>query len=242
MTGYATGGGLSKPLLSLVVPTFNEGELVLRCVERLAPFRAAGHELILVDGGSPGLPLELLQERVDRLLISPPGRALQMNLGAEASQGQVLWFLHVDAVPPPGADRILLQSLDGRPGWGRFDVRLSGRHPLLRLVERGMNWRSRRSGIATGDQGIFVDRQSFERVGGYPRQPLMEDIEISRRLKRLNPPRCLEAELRVSSRRWERQGILRTILLMWLLRLAYWLGASPARLAGLYRPCTTTPS
>lgn len=233
---------MSTPRLSLVVPALNEGKLLLCCLERLAPFRAAGHELILVDGGTTGLPCELLRERVDRLLISPPGRARQMNLGAAAARGEVLWFLHVDAVPPPGADRVLLDSLGGGSGWGRFDVRLSGPHPLLRWVERGMNLRSRWSGIATGDQGIFVDRQSFARVGGYPRQPLMEDIEISRRLKRLSPPHCLRAALRVSSRRWERHGILRTILLMWLLRLAYWLGASPERLAGYYRPCTTTPS
>lgn len=233
---------MSTPRLSLVVPTLNEGELLLRCLERLAPLRAAGHELILVDGGTTGLPLKRLRERVDRLLISSPGRARQMNLGAAAARGEVFWFLHVDAVPPPGADRILLESLGGGPGWGRFDVRLSARHPLLRWVERGMNLRSRWSGIATGDQGIFMDRQSFARVGGYPGQPLMEDIEISRRLKRLSPPHCLRAELGVSSRRWERHGILRTILLMWLLRLAYWLGASPERLAGYYRPCTKTPS
>ena len=228
--------------LSIIVPTLDEGALMLDCVERLARFRAAGHELILVDGGSRDLPAGPLASVVDRLLVSPPGRAVQMNRGAVAARGEILWFLHVDSRIPLDADRAIFDALGALPGWGRFDIRLSGRHPLLRLVERMMNWRSRVSGIATGDQGIFVHRSLFERVGGYPDQALMEDVEISRRLKRLARPHALRRYLTTSSRRWERRGILRTILLMWGLRLAYWLGVSPERLAALYRPCPTTPS
>ncbi|MEJ2590464.1 MAG: TIGR04283 family arsenosugar biosynthesis glycosyltransferase [Candidatus Thiodiazotropha sp.] len=228
--------------LSIIVPTLDEGALTLDCVARLARFRAAGHELILVDGGSRELPAGSLACAVDRLLISPPGRAVQMNRGAAAARGDILWFLHVDSRIPLDADQAIFDALGAQLGWGRFDIRLSGRHPLLRLVERMMNWRSRVSGIATGDQGIFVHRSLFEQVGGYPEQALMEDIEICRRLKRFARPHALRRYLTTSSRRWERRGILRTVLLMWGLRLAYWLGVSPERLAALYRPCTTTPS
>jgi rSAM/selenodomain-associated transferase 2 len=233
---------VNGPRLSIVVPILDEGALALDLVRRLAGLRAAGHELILVDGGSRSLPVDALASRVDRLLVSPPGRALQMNRGASLAQGDVYWFLHVDSRIPRGAEHEIAGALGGTPGWGRFDICLSGGHPLLRLVERMMNWRSRFSGIATGDQGIFIHRALFERVGGYPDQPLMEDVEISRRLKRLARPHCLRARLTTSSRRWEQAGVLRTILLMWGLRLAYWLGVSPARLASLYRPCPTTAS
>lgn len=228
--------------LSIVMPCLNEGDALLRSLQRLAPFRSAGHELILVDGGSEVLPVDHLRDSVDQLLISPPGRAAQMNLGASVARGDILWFLHVDTQPFAGADLELLDALSETPGWGRFDIRLSGDHPLLRVVEFAMNRRSRWSGIATGDQGIFIHRRLFESVGGFPDQALMEDIEISRRLKRLARPHCLQTPLTTSSRRWERGGILSTILLMWGLRLAYWLGISPARLASLYRPCTTASS
>jgi rSAM/selenodomain-associated transferase 2 len=228
--------------LSLILPTLDEGDLALECVQRLAPFRAAGHELILVDGGSEALPADRLASAVDQLLVTSPGRAVQMNRGASVAQGEIFWFLHVDSRVPAEAEQAIIKRLVSAPGWGRFDVRLSGRHPLLRLVERLMNWRSRWSGIATGDQGIFVHRSLFEQVGGYPEQELMEDIEISRRLKRIARPHALRERLIASSRRWEREGILRTILLMWGLRLAYRLGVSPSRLAARYRPCPTTPS
>jgi rSAM/selenodomain-associated transferase 2 len=236
------GGGEVAMRLSIVVPVLNEGDMLLQNLPSLAGFRAAGHEVILVDGGSEGLPVDTLLAHVDRLVVSPPGRAAQMNLGAALAQGDVLWFLHLDTAPFAGADRELLDAVSGSPGWGRFDIRLSGSHPLLRLVAYAMNRRSRWSGIATGDQGIFVHRGLFEAVGGYPDQALMEDIEFSRRLKRLSAPHCLRGPLLTSSRRWEQRGILRTILLMWGLRLAYWLGVSPQRLASLYRPCTTASS
>lgn len=228
--------------LSIIVPSLNEGEQALACLKHLAPLRAAGHELILVDGGSRALDREQLQPWVDQLLVSDPGRARQMNRGARAARGDLFWFLHADTRLEAGMAEAMLAALSNAPGWGRFDVRLDGRQPLLRLVERMMNWRSRWSGIATGDQGLFIHRQLFQQVGGYPDQALMEDVEISARLKRIIPPHCLRQRLLTSSRRWERQGVVRTIVLMWGLRLAYWLGVSPSRLARYYRPCPTAPS
>ena len=228
--------------LSIIVPTLNEGAQAQRCLQQLAPLRAAGHEVILVDGGSQTLSREELAPWTDQLLLSDPGRARQMNRGARAAGGEILWFLHADSRLSEGMADAILAALNGAPGWGRFDIRLDGRQPLLRLVERMMNLRSRWSGIATGDQGLFIHRALFQQVGGFPDQELMEDVEISARLKRLSPPHCLPQRLLTSSRRWERQGVVRTILLMWGLRLAYWLGVSPRRLARYYRPCPTAPS
>jgi rSAM/selenodomain-associated transferase 2 len=228
--------------LSIIVPVLNEGAQAEACVRRLAPLRAAGCELILVDGGSEGLQRDRLVPRVDRLLQGEAGRARQMNLGASAAQGEVLWFLHADTRPIDDAVAAIQTANLDAPAWGRFDIRLDGKAGLLRLVEWMMNRRSRWSGIATGDQGIFIHRQLFRQVGGFPDQPLMEDIEISTRLKRLRRPVCLHQRLLTSSRRWQRQGILRTIVQMWGLRLAYRLGVSPDRLAVYYKPCPTAPS
>ena len=222
--------------LSIIVPTLNEAVAIAATLEALQPLRAAGYELIVVDGGSAdGTPLRAAAH-VDVLLQVTRGRARQMNAGADVAQGAVLWFLHADTLPPPQAGELILEGLarSGRD-WGRFDVRLSGAHPLLRVVERLMNLRSRITGIATGDQGVFVRRDVFERLGGFSDIELMEDIELSCALKRLGPPLCLDTPLLSSSRRWEQRGIVRTILLMWSLRLAYALGISPARLMRWYR-------
>jgi rSAM/selenodomain-associated transferase 2 len=158
-----------------------------------------------------------------------------MNAGAVAATGDVLLFLHADTRLPAEADRLVLDGLarSGRQ-WGRFDVRISGRHPLLRVVAALMNIRSRLTGIATGDQAMFVRRDLFERVGGFPAIPLMEDVAFSRAAKRVGEPLCLSPRAITSGRRWEQRGVMRTILLMWRLRLAYSLGAAPARLAHLY--------
>jgi len=228
--------------LSIIIPVLNEGEQALLCVRRLAPLRAAGHELILVDGGSDELNAEALDPWVDQLLRCEARRAKQMNLGARMARGEVFWFLHADTRLLDDAAAAIRRALASGQAWGRFDIRLDGPHPLLRVVERMMNGRSRWSGIATGDQGIFIQRDLFTRVGGFPDQALMEDIEISARLKRLCRPVCLRQRLLTSSRRWERQGILRTIFLMWGLRLAYWFGVNPRRLAELYKSCPTSPS
>lgn len=224
------------PALSIVVPALNEAPEIAATLDGLQPLRARGAELLLVDGGSTDGTPALAAPRVDVLLTAAPGRARQMNAGAEAAAGQVLLFLHADTRLPPDADRLVLQGLQtsGR-GWGRFDVRLSGARLGLRLVERGISWRSRLTGVASGDQAIFVRRDWFRRAGGFPDIPLMEDVALSRALKRLGPPLCLRPPVVTSSRRWEQHGLLRTVLLMWRLRLAYYLGASPERLAAAYR-------
>ena len=230
-----------SPRLSLILPVLNEASIAVSALKALQPLRGAGHELILVDGGSTDDTVILGAPLVDRVEISAPGRARQMNAGAAVARGAVFWFLHLDTQVFPGAADRILDGLEASgKGWGRFDVRLSGRHPLLRLVERLMNLRSRLSGIATGDQGIFVRRELFGKLEGYPEIPLMEDIALSRNRKRHGRPLCLRKPLTTSSRRWERQGVVHTVLLMWRLRLAYFLGADPVVLAKAYRegsPC-----
>jgi rSAM/selenodomain-associated transferase 2 len=156
-----------------------------------------------------------------------------MNAGAALGSGEALVFLHADTTLPQNADRLIEAALSRR-AWGRFDVRIAGRHKLLAIVARMINWRSRATGIATGDQAIFVARPAFLAVGGFPDLPLMEDIAISKRLKRISRPACIGTPAVTSGRRWERNGVLRTILLMWRLRLAYYFGAEPALLARRY--------
>ena len=224
---------MSVPL-SIIVPALNEAGCIRELLRQLQALRAQGHEVIVVDGGSCDATVALAQPLVDQLLPAPAGRALQMNIGAQAARGRVLWFVHADTRVPEKAAPVIIESVAHAVGWGRFDVRLSGDRLLLRLVERMMNWRSRITGIATGDQGIFVTRELFERVGGFAALPLMEDIDLSRRLKREQRPLCLRDTLTSSSRRWEQKGIIRTIALMWVLRLAYFLGVPPARLAMHY--------
>jgi len=220
--------------ISVIVPALDESAHIVALLRDLAPLRSAGHELILVDGGSLDDTMVLAEGRVDRILKAPRGRASQMNAGARAASGAVLWFLHADTRLTSDAPQALLNACQEGAIWGHFDVRLSGSTVLLRMVERAMNLRSRMTGIATGDQGIFVTRAAFERVGGYPEIALMEDIALSKALRRLASPVCLRTRLVTSSRRWEEHGVLRTILLMWWLRLSYALGAEPDRLARLY--------
>ena len=217
--------------LSVVVPALNEARGIRAALEALAPLRARGHEVIVVDGGSGDRTAELAEGLCDRVLSAPRGRALQMNAGAREAGGEVLVFLHADTVLPPDAPAAILRSTANHL-WGRFDVEIEGRHPLLRLIAWSMNLRSRLTGIATGDQAIFVRRDAF---GGFPEIALMEDIAFSRAMKREGRPACLAGRVTTSGRRWESRGVLRTVLLMWRLRLAYALGADPARLAEKYR-------
>ena len=222
--------------ISVVIPALNEAPQIAATLEPLQPLRTQGHEVLVVDGGSSDGTPERALLLCDRVLSAPRGRARQMNAGAGAARGEVLWFLHADTrASAPAMDALLAALERAQTAWGRYDVRLSGAHPLLRLVETLMNLRSRWTGIATGDQGIFVRRRLFERVGGFPDIPLMEDIALSRRLKQEAAPVCLRERLVTSSRRWEQRGVARTILLMWRLRLAYWLGVSPERLAAQYQ-------
>lgn len=222
--------------LSIVVPALNEAGVIADTLAALEPLRARGCEVIVVDGGSRDATAAIARERADRVLAAPRGRASQMNAGAAQARGDVLLFLHADTRLPADADREIETGMaqTGRR-WGRFDVRLSGPHPLLRMVERLMNLRSRLSGIATGDQAMFVERRLFLEVGAFPELPLMEDVELSKRLKRHGRPLCLRMPVVTSSRRWEEGGIVRTILLMWALRAAYALGVPAERLARRYR-------
>lgn len=221
--------------LSVVIPALDEVAALPALLEDLRALRSAGAELILVDGGSRDGTPELAAARVDRLLYSQPGRARQMNAGAARAGGDYLWFLHADTRLSPACLAALQQVLVDEPDWGRFDLRLSGAGPSLWLIGQMINLRSRLTGIASGDQGIFVRRELFEALGGYADIPLMEDLELCRRLRRVARPRCLRPPLSTSSRRWEQHGTWRTVWLMWRLRLAYYRGVSPELLAGRYR-------
>jgi rSAM/selenodomain-associated transferase 2 len=217
--------------LSVVVPALNEAPGIRAALEALAPLRARGHEVIVVDGGSSDDTAQLALGLCDQLLNVPRGRALQMNAGARAATGDALLFLHADTRLPALADEVVLSSLQNHI-WGRFDVKIEGRHPLLKVVACAMNLRSRLTGIATGDQAIFVRRAAF---AGFPEIALMEDIALCKAMKRLGPPACRRETVLTSARRWESRGVLRTILLMWRLRLMYFLGARPDHLARIYK-------
>jgi rSAM/selenodomain-associated transferase 2 len=191
--------------------------------------------VIVVDGGSADGTPEAARPLADRVITAPRGRASQMNAGAAEARGDILLFLHADTVLPPDADRLILEGLAAsRLAWGRFDVRIAGRHRLLPVVARLMNIRSRLTGIATGDQAIFVWREAFLRVGGFPPIPLMEDVALSRSLAAWTQPLCLADRVTTSGRRWEARGVVRTVTLMWWLRLRFFVGASPERLAEIY--------
>ena len=216
--------------LSIIIPALNEAAGIGRALQALAPLRARGQEVIVADGGSEDGTRELAAPLADRVILAPRGRARQMNAGAAAACGDVFVFLHADTCLPPEADRLILHALKENL-WGRFDVRIEAVHPLLGVVALGMNLRSRLSGIATGDQALFVRREAF---AGFADIPLMEDIAFCKAMKRRSPPACLRERVTTSGRRWQRDGVLRTVLLMWRLRLAYFLGASPDELARHY--------
>jgi rSAM/selenodomain-associated transferase 2 len=223
--------------ISVIVPALNEAVGIMTMLQTLQDMRRRGIELIVVDGGSTDDTVTVCTPLADRVIIAATGRASQMQAGAAMARGSVLWFLHADSTVPRDADTTIAAALgSGARQWGRFDVGFTQSGLLLGVVAFLMNLRSRLTGIATGDQGIFVTRELFERIGGYPQIPLMEDIALSRLLKRQSQPVCLHDRLVTSARRWQAHGTLRTILVMWLLRLAYFLGASPARLAQFYRP------
>jgi len=223
--------------LSIVVPALDEEAGIASTLARLGNARARGAEVIVADGGSRDATAAIAGRFADRVIVAPRGRASQMNAGAAAARGQVLLFLHADSLPPDDFDRLVLDAIGTRSeAWGRFDVRIVGGSPMLAVVAAMMNLRSRLTGIATGDQGIFVTRALFDAAGGFPAQPLMEDIALSRTLKRRMRPLCLAGPIATSGRRWERHGIARTIVLMWRLRLAYYFGADPADLARRYDP------
>jgi rSAM/selenodomain-associated transferase 2 len=222
------------PALSIILPALNEAAGIVAALQALAPLRDGGAEVIVVDGGSTDRSVELATPLADRVLTAPRGRASQMNAGAAVARGGVLLFLHADTRLPQGAARLIAQAVGGGRHWGRFDVRIEGRSAWLPLVATMMNRRSRLTGIATGDQAMFISRAAFAAAGGFADIPLMEDIDLSRRLLRTWRPACLAARVTTSGRRWEKQGVWRTILRMWWLRLRFFLGADPRRLAVEY--------
>jgi rSAM/selenodomain-associated transferase 2 len=227
--------------LTIVVPVLNEAAIIVAALDALAALQARGAEIIVVDGGSSDGTPQLARPLADRVITAASGRGPTMNAGAALGTGDALLFLHADTTLPANADLMIAAALSRR-AWGRFDLRIAGEHPLLAVVAHLINWRSRATGIATGDQAIFVTREAFLSVGGFPDLPLMEDIAISQRLKRLCRPICIATPVITSGRRWERNGVVRTILLMWRLRLAYYFGVAPARLASRYRPVPQSPA
>ena len=233
---------MTRHTLGIVLPVLNEGAALARHLRALQPLRKRGALVVVVDGGSTDTTWAIAQQALgsltDTLILAPRGRAAQMNAGAKVCQNhpqiQTLLFLHADTQLPPEADKLIQQAMDAGARWGRFDVHIRGRHPMLRVIGQMMNWRSRLTGIATGDQALFVQRRTFDAVGGFAPLPLMEDIDLSQRLKCLGPPACLREQVSTSGRRWEQHGLWRTVWLMWRLRAAYALGASASQLAEQY--------
>ena len=236
----AVRSNLNSPRLSIIVPMLNERKGLQTFLASLQSLRQSGVELIIVDGGSHDGTCEALHleyaSMTDKVLSSARGRAHQMNSGAHASQGEVLLFLHADTVLPPDTLHLLdMADLAGTQGWGCFNVRLNGRHPAFRVIEWFMSNRSRITGIATGDQAIVISRSLFDSLGGYSALPLMEDIDLCRRLRHVKSPKRITGTVVTSSRRWEVNGIVKTVLLMWWLRLAYFMGVPAERLWQYYR-------
>ena len=228
--------------LSIVVPLLNEADNLPKLMGHLAHLNPAPYQVILVDGGSTDNSVAIAKELIESLIDSSPsvisgqvidwqiiesaaGRALQMNAGAELAMGDVLLCLHADTQLPNHAIADITSAVR-QAAWGRFDVRLDSSAWMLKVVSQMINWRSRLSGIATGDQAIFIKKPLFKQLGGYPQQPLMEDIELCKRLKAIGKPACLRSKVITSARRWQQYGTWRTIGLMWHLRFDYWRGVS----------------
>ena len=223
-----------KPALCIVVPVLDEAPHLATHLGELQRFRKRGARVVVVDGGSSDDSLAIARELADLAFVAPQGRARQMNAGAAACTADLLLFLHADTRLPHNADTLVRRATLAGIAWGRFDVSIDSPRAGMRMVEALMNRRSRWTGIATGDQAMFVRQELFQRVGGFPDQSLMEDVALSTLLKRQGPPACLRERVTTSARRWERHGPWRTILLMWRLRAAYFLGADPAKLASRY--------
>lgn len=222
--------------LSIIIPVLNEISQLPAALEALAPLQLRDVEILVVDGGSKDGSVGVAIGAGVKLLRTRAGRARQMNVGAAAARGDLLLFLHADTrLPDDAVEAISAALADRRRVWGRFDVRIAGGGPVLWLTANLMNLRSRLTSIATGDQAIFVTRRAFHSVGGFPHQPLMEDIELSRRLSRISRPACLRRRVETSGRRWQTRGVWRTILLMWRLRWNYWRGTPAEELAQEYR-------
>ncbi len=219
--------------ISIIIPVLNEETNLARLGEHLQTLDQQ-HEVIIVDGGSRDNTLSVAYQLTGKVVVSHPGRAVQMNSGAEIASGEMLLFLHADTFLPDDGLQTISALSPEKNVWGRFDVRLSGNRFVFRLIEALMNLRSCMTSIATGDQAMFIEKNLFQRIGGFPEIALMEDIEISRRLKKIVKPLCLKQKVITSSRRWENNGVVATVFLMWKLRLYYFFGVSPEKLKHLY--------
>jgi len=217
--------------LSIVIPTLNEASHIESLLAQLSDENV---ELIVVDGGSDDQTVQRASVQA-KLVYSSTGRAVQMNTGAAAANGDWLWFLHADTQLSQPLNAYVDEITQSSSVWGRFTVRLNDARFIFRVIERLMNARSCFTSVATGDQGLFVDRRLFDELGGYPELPLMEDVALSKRLRKVMPVNCSALSLITSARRWQHRGVLKTIVLMWWLRLAYAVGVSPARLRQWYR-------
>jgi len=217
--------------LSIVIPTLNEASHIESLLAQLSDENV---ELIVVDGGSDDQTVQRASVHA-KLVYSSTGRAVQMNTGAAAANGDWLWFLHADTQLSQPLNAYVDEITQSSSVWGRFTVRLNDARFIFRVIERLMNARSCFTSVATGDQGLFVDRRLFDELGGFPELPLMEDVALSKRLRKVMPVNCSALSLITSARRWQQRGVLKTIVLMWWLRLAYVVGVSPARLRQWYR-------
>ena len=223
--------------IAIVIPCLNEATVIVATLRSLQALRAAGHTVIVADGGSSDATCALAVPLADAVIVAPRGRARQMNAGAAAAAAQAYLFLHADSRLPDGAAAAIAAELDGgQHVWGRFDIRIAGASRWLPVISALMNVRSRLTGIATGDQAMFVTREAFAAAGAFPDWPLMEDIGLSRALKKQSRPAALRLRVTTAGRRWDTQGPLRTVAFMWWLRFLFFLGAKPERLAHQYSP------
>ena len=220
--------------ISVIIPVLNEARHISHTLSCLQSMRQRGHEIIVIDGGSDDHTLDIAAPLSDTVIQTGKGRALQMHAGVRQARGDVLWFLHADTICPENADNIIGNALK-KNDWGRFDVVIMSQHRMLKLVSYMMNLRSCITGICTGDQGMFVKKEIYNNTSGFPAIPLMEDVALSKVLKRYGRPACVKETLQTSGRRWEEDGLIRTILLMWILRALYFIGVSPAALKSLYK-------
>ena len=225
-------------MLSIIIPTYNEENNIESTINNIEQLSGNSQlEIIIADGGSTDNTVNIVRSHKCQVINSKKGRGTQLNAGASTAKGDILLFLHADTLLPENFVVYINNSLHNKNTnglWGRFDVKLSGKHFLFRVIEKMISLRSKITGIATGDQAIFVGREIFLTIGGYKDIPIMEDVELSKRLKKISSPICLKNYVITSSRRWEDNGVIRTILLMWLLRLLYFLGVNPFTLKRFY--------
>ena len=222
--------------LSIIIPTLNETSVIVAALQSLQALRNGGVEIIVADGGSSDDTASQAAMLADGVVKSKQGRAIQMNAGARKATGYRLLFLHADTRLPNNLDELIAQWEKNQVAWGFFPVRLSGSNPIFRIIAFFINLRSRLTQVATGDQCLFVEKSLFVKLGGFPEIPLMEDVAMTKLLRRCCPPTIEKRFVTTSSRRWHQNGIVRTVLQMWYLRWLYFIGVEPERLARRYYP------